>query len=349
MKVTYYHRRPKSEYVSIERVFAEVRRHLPSPIQPQTAVSTFPSQGLFRRVYNMLEAAFRQGDVNHVTGDVHYLTLLLRRRRTLLTIHDCVSLERLSGFRWRLFFVLWYWLPARRSAIISVISESTKRELLRYLQCDPAKIRVVHNPCPRGFRASPRAFNAEKPVILQVGVGVNKNLCRVAEALQGISCRLRIIGKLGDEHVRALQECRVEYSSVSGISDEQLVGEYQRCDMVVFASTYEGFGLPIIEAQATGRPIVTSNRFSMPEVAGEAACFADPFDVQSIRRAILQVVEDANLRDRIVRLGYENVKRFEPGEIAAQYVKLYRELAPAAEKCRAASETTVRTEGITLT
>ena len=135
IKVTHYHRRPQDGYVSIERVFEEVGRSLPPCIQPRVAESTFLSRGILPRVYNMLEAVFRQGDVNHVTGDAHYLTLLLRKKKTLLTIHDCVSLERLSGLRWWLFFFLWYWLPVKRSALISVISESTKRELRRYVKC----------------------------------------------------------------------------------------------------------------------------------------------------------------------------------------------------------------------
>jgi glycosyltransferase involved in cell wall biosynthesis len=327
MKVTYFHLRPHDIQVSIGRMFTEVRNSLPPSIRPRVAVSTFRSRGFWPRVYNMLEATFRQGNVNHVTGDVHYLTLLLRRRRTLLTILDCVSLERLAGFRWWLFFLFWYWLPAKRSALISVISESTKKELLRYLKYDPQRIRVVYCPCRQEFNATPKEFNVQKPVILQVGTGANKNLRRVAEALQGIPCRLRIIGKLTKEQALTLQECRIDYSAVAGISDEELVREYQQCDLLVFVSTYEGFGMPIIEANATGRPVVTSNILSMPEVAGEAAAFADPFDVMSIRQSILRVIEDGNFRDTIVRLGYENIKRFKPERIASEYVKIYRELA----------------------
>jgi glycosyltransferase involved in cell wall biosynthesis len=327
LKVSYFHRRPEAKHVSVERVFSEVRQYLPPFVCPRVAVSTFPSRGFWPRVYNTLEAVFRQGNVNHITGDVQYLAILLRRRRTLLTILDCVCLERLSGVRWWLFFFLWYWLPAKRSAVISVISESTKKELLRYLKCDPHRIRVVYCPCRKEFHAAPKDFNAQCPVILQVGTGGNKNLLRVAEALQGIPCRLRIIGKLTEEQTRALQECRIDYSAVANISDEDVVQEFRQSDMVVFVSTYEGFGMPIIEANATGRPVVTSNLLSMPEIAGEAACLVDPFDVAGIREGILKVINDPAYREGLVRCGFENVKRFRPEKIAQEYVDIYRQLS----------------------
>jgi glycosyltransferase involved in cell wall biosynthesis len=96
--------------------------------------------------------------------------------------------------------------------------------------------------------------------------------------------------------------------------------------MLVFASIYEGFGLPIVEAQATGRPVVTSTTCSMPEVAGSAACLVNPFDVASIREGIVKVIDDQAYRDELVRLGFENVKRFRADYISAQYGKIYKDL-----------------------
>ncbi len=96
--------------------------------------------------------------------------------------------------------------------------------------------------------------------------------------------------------------------------------------MLVFASTYEGFGLPIVEAQATGRPVVTSDTLSMPEVAGDAACLVDPFNVESIRNGILKVIQDTGYREQLVQNGLKNVERFKPESVAMQYLALYREL-----------------------
>ena len=92
MRITYYHSRPKACYHSMERIFRQVRRALPDGVVATVAISKFISEGLVRRLYNILEAPFRQGDVNHITGDVHYLAYFLRKRKTILTIHDCGNL-----------------------------------------------------------------------------------------------------------------------------------------------------------------------------------------------------------------------------------------------------------------
>ena len=274
----------------------------------------------------MISAVSRQGDVNHIAGDVHYLALLLRKKKTLLTLCDCGSLQRLEGIRRILVYFAWYWLPEKRSALISVISEHTKRELLRYVQCDPDKIRVVHCCVSPVFKPAPREFNAEKPTILQVGTYENKNVLRLAESLQGVKCRLQIVGRLSSHQIRTLRHYGVEYSNAENISEGQIVESYKNCDLLAFVSTYEGFGMPIIEANATGRPVVTSNIMSMPEVAGDAACLVNPFDTRSIREGILRVINDQPYRESLIKNGYANAERFNPKSIASQYTKLYEEL-----------------------
>jgi len=323
MRVTFYHRRPQGANFSIERIFADVRAAMPKEVEAKVAVSRYPSRGIWRRLYNIIEATFRQGDINHITGDVHFLSFLLRKSKTILTIHDSVSLHRLRGLRKRVFYFCWYWLPIRRTALVTTISSSTKEELLRHVKVDSDKVRVLYIPVSKTFQRTPKKFNSAKPVVLQVGVGPNKNLHRLAEALQGISCHLRVIGHLSYQQIESLRIFGIEYSSVSNISDAEVVEEYRLCDMLVFASTYEGFGLPIVEAQATGRPVVTSNILSMPEVAGGAACLVDPFNVASIREGIAKVIQDSSYREYLVRLGFENVKRFQPENIAKNYLDIY--------------------------
>ncbi|OQY09282.1 MAG: hypothetical protein B6I30_10060 [Desulfobacteraceae bacterium 4572_187] len=325
MKISFYHRFPGLGF-SIERLFNDIRGEMPPYIQKRAIYARFSGTNPFKMLWNSISAIFCQGDINHITGDIHYLSLFLKKRKTVLTIHDCVSLERLNGWKWRLFYLLWYWLPVQRSAIVTVISESTKHQVLHYLKCPSDKIRVIYDCVSEVFAFQPKPFDEKKPVILQVGTGHNKNLTRIVEALRGISCHLRIIGKLNNEQRNSLEANMIEYSSVADISDADLVQEYRQCDMLVFVSTYEGFGLPIIEAQAIGRPVVTSNIFSMPEVAGNGACIVNPFNIKNIQRGIERIIQNSSYRESLINNGLTNVEKFRPKVISDKYIEIYKEL-----------------------
>lgn len=323
----YYQRRAGPAHFSMERVFDAVRKALPADIAAETHPCPFQSRRILRRILNIVDAPFHQRDLNHIEGDVHYLALSLKKRQTILTIHDCVALRFKKGFNRKFLLWFWFWLPLRRVAAITVISKFTRDEVLRYTGCNPKIMHVIPDPVPSGFVAWPQEFRAQQPVILQVGTAPhNKNICRVAEALQGIRCHLDIVGRLTEEQREALETNRIQYTERWNLSDQQVIESYRACDMVVFASIYEGFGMPIIEANATGRPVVTSNVGAMQEVAGSAACLVDPFDCASIRDGILRVTNDADYRRHLVEQGFENIKRFQADVIAAQYALLYREV-----------------------
>jgi glycosyltransferase involved in cell wall biosynthesis len=325
-------RRSRANGFSIERLYEDIRAALPDDCRVKVWTCRNFSEGVWRRLQDVWLARTQQGEVNHVTGDVHYLTFLLDSRRTVLTVHDLVMLGRLRGVRRGIFWFFWYWLPVRRSRVVIAISESTRRALLESVRCHPAKVRVIYNNVSDEFQPVPRIFNAQLPRILHIGTTCNKNLDRVAEALKGIRCRLVVVGALSHGQREALREHDITYENLIGLSREGIVAQYAAADLVLFASTYEGFGLPIVEANAVGRPVVTSKILSMPEVAGEAACLIDPFDISSIRAGVLRVINDTAYRDDLVAKGLENVKRFKASRIAEQYASLYREVGEEARQ-----------------
>ena len=326
IRVSHFERKPELGAYSIERLFSDIRTMMPNDIKVRSWVSSCASRGLWRRLYNIVEAAFRQSDINHVTGDVHFLTYLLHRRRTILTIHDCGSLARLSGFRKWILWLFWYWLPMRHAVAITVISESTKQELLKHVTCNPDVIEVIHDCVSDCFHFGDKEFNACCPRVLQVGTGENKNLERVAAALADIQCCWVIIGRLSEVQRNLIERYSIQYENHIAISDEALIEQYNAADLLVFVSTYEGFGLPIVEANVVGRPVITSNLYSMPEVAGDAACLVDPYNVTCIRQGILRVIEDADYRGHLVRSGIKNARRFSADVVAEQYSHLYRRI-----------------------
>ena len=324
--VEQFQRRAEAGVFSIERLFESVRAALPAEFEVHVHTNRFLSRGLLPRLFDALRARWRAGAVNHVLGDVHYLTWFLPRDRTILTIHDCVSLERLRGVRRELFWLLWYWLPLRRAAVVSVVSEYTRRSLLDWVPDTAAEIRVIPPPVPANFGPWPAPPRGELLRLLQVGTAENKNLPRVIEACHGLPVRLVIVGALQrSEHAR-LRELGVPFENPVDLGPGALLEQYRRCDALIFASTYEGFGLPIIEAQSVGRPVITSRVCSMPEASGGAACLVDPASVADIRRAIARLIEDPEYGEELVRRGHENVARFGAARVAAAYAALYREL-----------------------
>jgi glycosyltransferase involved in cell wall biosynthesis len=328
LKIVHFQRRPFSGNYSIEGLFANLRdamRELNHDVE--LAVAPHHSRGFWRRLAMLVWARRNKGDVNHITGDIHFIALALNGENTILTIHDCQSLERLRGLKRWLLKLLWFELPVRRARYVTVISEETKRCLQRHVRGANKKIRVIPDAVSPIYRAVARRFNTERPRILHIGTKENKNLSRLIQALAGIRCHLHIIGQLRDQQTDELRVAGVDFSVASDLSEAQMYDAYCAADLVCFVSTYEGFGLPILEANAVGRPVVTSNLSSMPEVAGPAACLVDPYNVMSIRAGIRQVLDDPEYRNELVRQGFRNASRFCAHVVAQEYLALYREVA----------------------
>lgn len=330
--VTHHHRKPLPHgNFSLEGYFETVRAHLSPAVSVTVRAVPFLSRGLLRRLGNVLYCGMHRGGLHHVTGDIHYVTLLLPKARTVLTILDCAFESDNRHIRRELRRLLWYSLPVRRCSLVTVISEFTRSRLLALLRCDPQKVRVVPVCVSPLFRRLDRPFNAAKPRILQLGTAENKNIERLCVALSGLPCHLHIIGRLGHAQLRALSREGIDYSNSYNLSAGEVVRAYEECDMVTLVSTYEGFGMPIIEANAVGRPVITSEVTAMPEVAADAACLVDPFDVVSIRRGIERVMCDPSYREGLIERGYKNAWRFSAVRIAQLYEDAYAEVAATRE------------------
>ncbi|NJN28579.1 MAG: glycosyltransferase family 4 protein [Cyclobacteriaceae bacterium] len=283
-------------------------------------------------VRNLRYVRRNRGKVNHITGDIQYAALATGRN-TVLTVHDAYSSITGSWAKQFLIRLFWFWLPAIMVKRITTISDKSRRELEEIIPFARHKIRVIPNPYnPKLLSGNLRLenlaiINTSKPIVLHLGTKANKNLERTIEALEGLPYKLYIVGKLNDKQAELLSRYQIDFESYFNLPYKEVAVLYHRCSAVCFASLYEGFGMPIIEAQLVGKPIVTSQIDPMPWVAGEGACLVDPYDVRSIRQGIVKVMEDLGYRENLIALGQANVQRFDPATIAGMYEAVYREVA----------------------
>jgi glycosyltransferase involved in cell wall biosynthesis len=200
----------------------------------------------------------------------------------VVTVHDLAVLRHPEWFnRWTRAYSR-FAVPrvVRAASRVIAVSEFTKRELVALLRVPEDAIRVVPNAVEDVFTLNgPRA---QGDYVLAVGtLEPRKNLARIAAAVDG---ELRVVGALGWGDV----EPPANVTWLGDVPDEELAALYRGARCLVYASLYEGFGIPVAEALACGCPIVTSRGSAMEEIAGDDATYVDPTDVESIREGIAQ-------------------------------------------------------------
>lgn len=328
IRVNFFQRRPRKGFsYSIESVFDDVRSRLTNKIEGKIYISECYNTGYFSKLVNIIQAAFRQAnDVNHITGETHFLNFAMKLSRVILTIHDCGMMGRKTGLAKNI--VQWLYLkgPVKKARFITTVSEATKSDIISYTNINPDRIFVIPVAVSAAYKPVPGIFNKSKPVILHIGTGYNKNLERLIEALKGINCHLSIIGQLSARHIALLHENSIEYSNEYNITTDRMLQKYIECDIMAFVSAFEGFGMPIIEANSVERVVVTSNISAMPEVAGNAALLVNPYSAADIRTGIMEVINNNGLRETLINNGRINKLRFDGDKIANMYFELYEKI-----------------------
>ncbi len=327
LKVALIHRKRRKGTHSIEELFhtiaGELRKHV-EVVEYESGTRW----NIFKDVWRLRKL---NADIYHVVGDIHYFIPLLPHGKTVLTVHDINHyLHDLLGLKRWIYKWLWLAWPIRSATFVTAISGQTKVNIIDHLEQHigslSRRIEIIENCHGASLKPIARSFNSACPVVLHLGTAPHKNVPRLIEALKGIRCQLVLIGPLDNALKNKLIECDINYMSRENLTHEEICQQYVDCDIVSFVSLAEGFGMPIIEAQASGRPLITSNLSPMSEVAGDGACLVDPLDVSQIRAGILRIIADPDYRDQLVERGLLNAVRFSPGTISGQYHDLYRRI-----------------------
>lgn len=328
MKVLYIYRHTDLGY-SIRKVFQSIEDEMKKHAEVYSIYLPVPNyslKGLWKNIrYVKKHCKNKKFDIIHITGTEHYLIPFLLGNKVLITVHDLGRFLNLKGLR-----KLRYWMMQvavlKFADAITCISSKTFYEVKNNISIGNKIMNVIPNPVDSKFTFSPKEFNSECPIILHIGTNPNKNLTNSILALKDVKCKLRIVGKVSESDIKLLETYKITYSIVSDLSDDEIMQEYRDADIINFPSYYEGFGMPIIEGQATGRLVITSDMEPMKSVAGDGAILCDPFDIESIRRTYLKGINDYNCRESIIKSGIENVKNYRLEYIVKKYYNLYNSL-----------------------
>jgi glycosyltransferase involved in cell wall biosynthesis len=261
-----------------------------------------------------LPVASRRDDVLHLPG---HRGPLLSPAPLVVTVHDLAVLRYPDAFnRWtRGYSRLLFPRLARAATKVIAVSEFTAREAVELLGVDARRVRVI----PHGVEAPfvPNGPATEGEYVLAVGtIEPRKNLERLAEAASRAGVELRIVGAPGWGSV--------ETQSAGYVGDEELARLYRGAAALVYPSLYEGFGLPVLEAMASGTPVVTSTGSAPAELADGAAVLVDPLDVEAIAAGIGEAIAR---RDELRAAGLERARDFTWESAARATAEVYREAA----------------------
>lgn len=271
---------------------------------------------------------------------------------TIVTVHDmslrlhprCHPLRRLLLNRPLMH------LAIRQAASIVTVSDSARRDLLRLHGISPDRVSVVHEAASPAFRVindrvrleDVRArYGLPQQFVLYVGtIEPRKNLLRLMTAFAaarraGIPQHLVCVGPYGwsssdlSGHIKKLGiERAVHFTGY--LPFEHLPAIYNLGDFFVFPSLYEGFGLPVVEAMASGLPVLTSNTSSLGEIAGDAAVTIDPTDTDAMIAAIRQLATDPELRRERSERGLQRARSFSWTQTAREMLSVYHRVAGVA-------------------
>ena len=305
----------------------------------------------FREQLRVPMALRREGiDLFHAP---HYVLPGLTPCRSLVTIHDCIHLRFPQYLPNRFAYAYAWtslWVASHRSSRILTVSEASKRDILRYFSVPEKKIDVIYNAIDERFGQAPaeddvarvrERYQLNDPFVLYAGnIKPHKNLERLIEAFHTLrrgdfeTVKLLIIGDEISKYAtlrRAVHKYKLhKHVRFFGfVPHETLAVLYRLARVFVFPSLYEGFGLPPLEAMASGTPVITSNVSSLPEVVGDAAVLIDPYEPDAIADAMRRVLTDASLRADLRERGLRRVSEFSWERSVRRVRQIYEEVLTA--------------------
>lgn len=277
---------------------------------------------------------------------------LIKKLPTIVTIHDIIPLifpeHYPPGLKGRINLQRQKFSIKTVKAIITD-SDASKSDIVKYLDISEDKIfRIYLAPAEKFKKGSDfqklasvkERYNLPDKFALYVGnINWNKNLLNLTQGCIDAGIDLFLIGSAFQTRENLEHSELVDYKTwvqkysgnqkihiIDSYPEDDIVAIYNLAYLLLLPSSYEGFGLPILEAQACGTPVVTSNISSMPEVAGDGAILVDPNKQEEITNAV-KSLEDESIRNKLIKNGLRNVKKYSWGKVAVETLAVYQDIA----------------------
>ena len=321
---------------------------------PDQAEVIYPQSGLFKllRSYWRLHVVHKLLNINKIDifhGLSHVIPYGIEKTGipSVVTMHDLIFLRYPEFYKKvdRKIYESVYKSSCKRATKIIAISNQTKADLIHYFGTQPEKIEVIYQTCNNCYyekvneerkQAVKAKFGLPDEFILCVGtIEKRKNQLAILKAVitEKLEIPVVILGRpRPKEYLEEIKQFIVEtgiqnqviFIHNSGTAELQAI--YQMARVMVYPSFFEGFGLPVLEAQASGCPVITSNLSSLPEAGGEGAIYIDPSDISAIGKSIRNLLYDNALKNEMQSRGFNNAALFSEKSVADRLMKLYREV-----------------------
>jgi len=275
---------------------------------------------------------------------------LFYRGKSVVHIHDLCFVVNPQWYSFSFHTLYNFVIPrlARRATKVITNSNNSRNDLLQFCNVSAEKVSLIYWAVDEIFTnqselpAADPQWNLDDYILYVGSLEPRKNIRSLVEAYERFrkdnphrSTKLVLIGgesPLFGEVRLNIKEYKKDVVFKGFVNDELLREFYRRANLVVYPSLYEGFGLPPLEAMASGTPVVTSNTSSIPEVVGEAAIMVNPHDTEQLARSIQHVLDDKELRAKMVEKGLAQVKKFNWYRVARNTLAVYYEVSQSGSR-----------------
>ena len=292
MNIVFVYRKKIKGRYSLENVFNSIIPYL----KKKHNISVYYTRGrmfLFQDIFHLRSL---KADIYHIVGDVNYFSIFLPKKKTILTIpdvgHYIYGLKTIKKFLYKWLWIIW---PAYCAQCVVTISNFSKKKILNIINKKNFKIDVIPC-CYRGeLKIFKKKIKKSNIRILFVGTGNNKNLTNLIKAAKFTNWTITIIGEISTSDKILLDKYKIDYKNLINVNFKKINQAYKTNDILCFISLHEGFGLPIIEANASGVPVIASNIEPMKTVAGRGAYLVSPRNIKNIKKSILKIINNEKI------------------------------------------------------